>query len=332
MPLVFISPFKRTYSSNLCSLSTILGLFLLVASILLPLFAAFSTDDFWLRLKEYTEQPLVDVDNYNNYMIYLTDIKKDKDDKITGYKTYFYSSNTELNDKFKEVCTQPQFGDINNCEMDGNKIGVTSIQQTDIDEDGINDKLTLSIEIQNPTDSEFQNEVDLKIMFFIRYGLIKKVKLLMTPMIYINLPLKNPINKEIILNGNLELVQKSPIVRTAVTNQLYNEQNPFEIKYKDASYFDLLYYYHKYKSNNYTVKYNYEKIEKKVNDGKIKVTIVMNIPKMQQVFYVDSVFEALKYAWMQYFYIFLPIYIILYMIFKFIIKNNIFYSDSKSDL
>ena len=96
MPLVFISPFKRTYSSNLCSLSTILGLFLLVASILLPLFAAFSTDDFWLRLKEYTEQPLVDVDNYNNYMIYLTDIKKDKDDKITGYKTYFYSSNTEL--------------------------------------------------------------------------------------------------------------------------------------------------------------------------------------------------------------------------------------------
>ena len=332
MPLVFISPFKRTYSSNLCSLSTILGLFLLVASILLPLFAAFSTDDFWLRLKEYTEQPLVDVDNYNNYMIYLTDIKKDKDDKITGYKTYFYSSNTELNDKFKEVCTQPQFGDINNCEMDGNKIGVTSIQQTDIDEDGINDKLTLSIEIQNPTDSEFQNEVDLKIMFFIRYGLIKKVKLLMTPMIYINLPLKNPINKEIILNGNLELVQKSPIVRTAVTNQLYNEQNPFEIKYKDASYFDLLYHYNKYKSNNYTVKYNYEKIEKKVNDGKIKVTIVMNIPKMQQVFYVDSVFEALKYAWMQYFYIFLPIYIILYMIFKFIIKNNIFYSDSKSDL
>ena len=209
MPLVFISPFKRTYSSNLCSLSTILGLFLLVASILLPLFAAFSTDDFWLRLKEYTEQPLVDVDNYNNYMIYLTDIKKDKDDKITGYKTYFYSSNTELNDKFKEVCTQPQFGDINNCEMDGNKIGVTSIQQTDIDEDGINDKLTLTIEIKNFDGSEFQNEVDLKIMFFIRYGLIKKVKLLMTPMIYINLPLKNPINKEIILNGNLELVQNA---------------------------------------------------------------------------------------------------------------------------
>ena len=58
----------------------------------------------------------------------------------------------------------------------------------------------------------------------------------------------------------------------------------------------------------------------------------MNIPKMQQIFYIQSVFEAIKYAWMQYFYIFLPIYLILYIIFKFIIENNIFYSNIKSDL
>ena len=68
------------------------------------------------------------------------------------------------------------------------------------------------------------------------------------------------------------------------------------------------------------------------NENKIIIKIEINIPKIQEVFYIESVFEALKYAWMQYFYIFLPIYIALYILFKFIIQNNIFYSHSKSDL
>ena len=58
----------------------------------------------------------------------------------------------------------------------------------------------------------------------------------------------------------------------------------------------------------------------------------MNIPKMQKILYIESLYETIKYAWMQYFYIFLPIYILLYIIFKFIIQNNIFYSNSKSDI
>ena len=58
----------------------------------------------------------------------------------------------------------------------------------------------------------------------------------------------------------------------------------------------------------------------------------MKIPKLQRIFYIESVYEAIKYAWMQYFYIFLPIYIILYMTYKYIIENNIFYSHAKEDL
>ena len=83
---------------------------------------------------------------------------------------------------------------------------------------------------------------------------------------------------------------------------------------------------------NYTLKYNYEKIEKTPSDNKLIIDMQMNIPKLQRVFYIQSVFEAIKYAWMQYFYIFLPIYIILYIIYKFIIESNIFYTHVKSDL
>ena len=158
----------------------------------------------------------------------------------------------------------------------------------------------------------------------------------MTPMIYINIPvflLNNGTNgKEITLNGNLELIQKSPIISTTTTSQIYNIEKPFEIPYNDFSPFDLLSYYNKYKSYNYTIKYNYEKIEKTNNNEKIQIIMDMYIPKLQQILYIQSVFESIKYAWMQYFYIFLPIYIILYILFKFIIQNNIFYSQIKSDI
>ena len=330
MPLVFLSPYKKTYSSSVCSLSTIIGLVLLITAILLPLFAAFSTEDFWLRVKEYTEQPLIDY--YNNYMVYITD--------CNSYKTYFDSSVDKLKEDFHRVCNNDNIN-LNNegigkmCDLLENAF-LTNIA-TDIDEDGINDKLTIKYEVNQNFFSSIDinnNKLDIKLMFFLKYGLRKKVKLIMTPMVYINLPvyLNNALGKEIRLNGNLELIQKSPIVSTAVTSQIYYEEKPFKVYYEEAAPFDLLYYYNKYINNNYTVKYNYEKIEKPIEDKKIQITIEMNIPKMQQILYIQSVFEAIKYAWMQYFFIFLPIYMVLYIIFKFIIENNIFYSNIKSDL
>jgi hypothetical protein len=152
----------------------------------------------------------------------------------------------------------------------------------------------------------------------------------MTPMVYIDIPISSG-GKEINLNGDIELVQKSPIVSTTITSQIYNKEKPLNVDENLYSPFDMLNLYNEYKELNYTLKYNYEKVEKSAQ-GKLIINIEMNIPKLQRVFYIQSVFEAIKYAWMQYFYIFLPIYIILYSIYKFIIESNIFYSHVKSDL
>jgi hypothetical protein len=154
----------------------------------------------------------------------------------------------------------------------------------------------------------------------------------MTPMIYLDIPILDSGAKNIKLNGDIELVQKSPIISTTITSQLYNYENPFyDIDTKLNSPFDFYYYYNKYKNLNYTLKYNYEKNEQDSSD-KLGINIEINIPKLQRVFYIQSIFETIKYAWMQYFYIFLPIYFVLYILFKFIIQNNIFYSNVKSDL
>ena len=320
MPLVFITPYKKTYSSEFCSLSTFIGLIFLVLAILIPFFAAFSSEDFWLRLKEYMEQPIVEFDNH--YMLYITTFN----DSNNPTGTYFYSSNNKLNEIFDNISNN----NLNTNSHLENNARITDAK-SDEDNDGINDKIIINYETSNNDVIEAKKK-DIKLIFFLKYRLIKQVKLIMTPMIYLDIPILDKGAKNIKLNGDIELVQKSPIISTTITSQLYNYENPFyDIDTKLNSPFDFYYYYNKYKNLNYTLKYNYEKNEQ-VSSDNLGINIEINIPKLQRVFYIQSIFETIKYAWMQYFYIFLPIYIILYLIYKFIIESNIFYSHVKSDL
>jgi len=322
MPLVFVTPYKKTYSSEFCSLSTLIGFVFLILAILIPLFAAFSSEDFWLRLKEYLEQPKIDFSN--DYMLYVSTF----DSNNSPINTFFDSSNKTLNDMVTKIGSL----EIKNIISREDGASITKYSYDD-DNDGINDRLIIRYETNKEeilnTDTSINN-IDIKLIFFVNYRLTKEVKLLMTPMIYVDIPIINGA-KEIDLSGDLELVQKSPIVSTTVTSQIYNKKKPLTVDEKLYSPLDLLNIYNEYKNMNYTLKYNYEKIEKR-SDGKLILNIEMNIPKLQRIFYIQSVFEAIKYAWMQYFYIFLPIYIILYIIYKFIIESNIFYTHVKSDL
>ena len=322
MPLVFVTPYKKTYSSEFCSLSTLIGFVFLVLAILIPLFAAFSSEDFWLRLKEYLEQPKIDFTN--DYILYVSTF----DSNNNPINTFFDSSNKTLNDMINKIGNYNLNSNLNLISRE-DKASISKYSYDD-DNDGINDRLIIRYETNKEEIITNNNNIDVKLIFFVNYRLTKEVKLLMTPMIYVDIPIINGA-KEINLSGDLELVQKSPIVSTTVTSQIYNKKKPLTVDEKLNSPLDLLNIYNEYKNMNYTLKYNYEKIEKK-SDGKLIINIEMNIPKLQRVFYIQSVFEAIKYAWMQYFYIFLPIYIILYIIYKFIIESNIFYTHIKSDL
>ena len=322
MPLVFVTPYKKTYSSEFCSLSTLIGFVFLVLAILIPLFAALSSEDFWLRLKEYLEQPKIDFTN--DYILYVSTFNSNNN----PINTFFDSSDKTLNDMINKIGNYNLNSNLNLISRE-DKASISKYSYDD-DNDGINDRLIIRYETNKEEIITNNNNIDVKLIFFVNYRLTKEVKLLMTPMIYVDIPIINGA-KEINLSGDLELVQKSPIVSTTVTSQIYNKKKPLTVDEKLNSPLDLLNIYNEYKNMNYTLKYNYEKIEKRSNN-KLIINIEMNIPKLQRVFYIQSVFEAIKYAWMQYFYIFLPIYIILYIIYKFIIESNIFYTHIKSDL
>ena len=323
MPLVFVTPYKKTYSSEFCSLSTLIGFVFLLLAIFIPFFAGFSSEDFWLRLKEYLEQPKIDFTN--DYILYVSTF----DANNNPITTFFDSSDKTLIDMINKI-GDLEINNINNNNIISREDAASiSKYSYDDDNDGINDRLIIRYET-NKNGIINGNNIDIKLIFFVNYRLTKKVKLLMTPMIYVDVPIIGG-TKEINLSGDLELIQKSPIASTTVTSQIYNKKKPLTVDEKLNSPLDLLNIYNESKNMNYTLKYNYEKIEKRL-DGKLILNIEMNIPKLQRIFYIESVYEAIKYAWMQYFYIFLPIYIILYMIYKFIIESNIFYTHVKSDL
>ena len=345
--LVFLSPFKKAYYSELFSLSSLLALIFLVAAILLPLFLGYATEDFWVRLKEYSQQPIVDFPSNKHYMLYITNFNDSGGEVLNFFDCSESSNLTDLKEKFYEICENV----LNDCVRNlttyfsGNKINIDS------DSNDLPDKLEAKYVINGI--SEFsQKYLDLKFMFFIKYGLNKKVKLIMTPMIYINIPLildeNNRKGKHFHLVGEIKLNQKSPIATNTITNRAYDydndnendedkgerRDNPFFLNdyEKEKHPFDLLQYYNKYKNMNLTVKYEYEMVEKDTDDASLELNIKMIVPKLQNVFYVQGIFETIKYAWMQYFYIFIPIYIILYFFIRFIIENNIFSAKIKSDL
>ena len=143
MPLVFITPYKKTYSSEFCSLSTLIGFIFLILAIFIPLFAAFSSEDFWLRLKEYLEQPKVEFSN--DYMLYVSIFNNDN---LNPIATYFDSSESRLNNMLGQINSNY----INNDIISQDESATITKYTYDDDNDGINDRLIIRYETNNNND------------------------------------------------------------------------------------------------------------------------------------------------------------------------------------
>mmetsp|Transcript_32339 Transcript_32339/g.23884 ORF Transcript_32339/g.23884 Transcript_32339/m.23884 type:complete len:94 (-) Transcript_32339:12-293(-) len=73
--------------------------------------------------------------------------------------------------------------------------------------------------------------------------------------------------------------------------------------------------------------YDYEIFTKHgtADNSLITVEVVMIIPAFQSILYTPLVFEVLKFAWIQYFALFVLVYFILYWGFwGFVVKNRVF--------
>ena len=150
-------------------------------------------------------------------------------------------------------------------------------------------------------------------------------------MVYVDIDTPNGVS-EITTKGDLILKQTSPIASTSIPSKQYYSTDLFEVDL--YSPYDFLEIYNKFTNRNYTTSYEYIPFIVPPNSGSnvITMNIEINIPKFQKVFFYQSVYLNLKEAWIQYLFIFIPIFVGVYYLLLFILENQVFPCSVKSDL
>jgi len=61
--------------------------------------------------------------------------------------------------------------------------------------------------------------------------------------------------------------------------------------------------------------------------------MLFKVPKLQEILYIPSVLEVLKQAWVQYIYVLIPVYLLLYVtLFGYVIENKVLTTVERSEL
>ena len=311
--ILFFNSYGKIFTSDILSLSSIVSLIFLCLLIFIPLFIAYATEDFWQRIKICQEQPYVKLDK--KYFISTLE-----EDKTNQDHSKFYTSSNLINSHLSTL-------EDDDYLLSGVSIGISNIDENG---DSFNDKIEIKISfIPNTT---LKN---IKMMFFFDYYLIKKARFYTESMMYLDIDTPNGENR-IILNGELKLKQKSPIAQMSLPRVIKDD---YLFGIDRESPYDMLALYNKYSSKNITTKFEGDIFLSRYNvenngngNNKVDITLNVYIPKSQDVLYYASFAETIKEAWIQYIYLFIPIYFLIHFILGFILRNRVFPCSVQSDI
>jgi hypothetical protein len=96
----------------------------------------------------------------------------------------------------------------------------------------------------------------------------------------------------------------------------------------DISPFDLNSIYSNYLQNNLTTKFEYDYFDKFLlpDDNDIEIDLEINIPYQERISYVPTYLTTFKEAWIQYFCLLVPLFILMRILFYFLLKTGVFKS------
>ena len=309
--ILFFNSYGKIFTSDILSLSSIVSLVFLCLLIFIPLFIAYATEDFWQRVKICQEQPYVKLEK--KYFISTLEEK---------YYSRFYTSSNLINSYLSLL-----EDDDDDYLLSGVSIGISNIDENG---DSFNDKIEIKISFIPTTTLK-----NIKMMFFFDYYLIKKARFYTESMMYLDIDTPNDENR-IILNGELKLKQKSPIAQMSLPRVIKDD---YLFGIDRESPYDMLALYNKYSSKNITTKFEGDIFLSRYNvenngngNNKVDITLNVYIPKSQDVLYYASFAETIKEAWIQYIYLFIPIYFLIHFILGFILRNRVFPCSVQSDI
>lgn len=132
------------------------------------------------------------------------------------------------------------------------------------------------------------------------------------------------------VTGNLNLRQKAPIDRTTFYNEHYYEN------YFNSYFGEKLNFYEiksEYYNRNFSTEYDYETFIEQIRNPKIvKMDIDIYVPNFQKILLETPLFTKIKFFWVQYCALFIPIACIIYFIMQFVFRNHIVNTINSNDI
>lgn len=268
--------------------------------------------DFWNNEGVYYEQPDVE---YNDELIMVVN---------DNGETKTFSSILYLNQFFDPLLNIPMI----------------KYEIFDDNHDGLND--TFKFKINFPVNN-VKTITNIKLYLFFKYSLNTNIQGSIERTLCevdINTPLGASYVK---INGDLVLKQKFPLSSSTfsvgnykenilnvsetyadnTTTYLKNDVTDFNIESK-KEYF--------YNRDVYTV-FDYSKVVIPYkNRDVVQIELTVNIPSFQAIMWEIPIAAKIKFAWVQFMALFIPVYVILRLIQFYIFKNRIFPSVPVSDL
>jgi len=289
-------PFRRYYFAHKWSCATAFCLLIYAAFVVIPIFLGLATNNFWPAQLEYAEQPTF---KYRDEAIILNY----QDGAVLGY-----SSVTALNDMFSDKIISPS---VKSSAIDKNN-------------DGKPEKFHFEITFNSDASTLTMSQIYL----FFDVALTNKVNLQMQDYIKFNVNSVNGISGATI-SGNVEFNQNIPLQSSTIIRNVYNT-SVFD---EPLDELDAISLEERKMRRNETITCNCQMSVISAQSGtKTKIVIDLDLPISQSIWYIPTLFQNLKFAWIQYIYLLIPIYFLLDWIMRFAFRNKLFYLFELNDL
>ena len=301
MAILFSQPLLKVYRASYFSCSFVFCLFLFLVAIILPFFLAFSTYDFWKERQIYTEQPQVLYKKELIVMVYSETESIVGSSIVITPSTQIYSS----------------IGSINNIFFENISPMLITSTLLDYNFDNLADMYDFNITVYlNPRGIR-----NVKIISFYEYKIRSRIKMDMICLAYADVNTVSGASK-IYIDGDLNFQQIQPIKATQTTQVDYNTTVLSFTSVAD-DFLPLLLL--RYNDRNYTTKYDYNQplvVPLGFSDKSI-ISMKVRIPQYQEFEYAPSFLEVMKFAWIQYICLLIPVGYLIYRFAGFIFRNQI---------
>lgn len=253
-----------------------------------------ATNNFVKRQSVYYEQPNV---KFTNELIVEALVNDGIVDAVKQFSTV-----ENINTEFTTLITNPQ-------------LSVNSYNQND---DLKNERIEIEFEMAKLSTDTVKS---LHFLFYLQYYIGNEINTQMKTVVYVEIDAPNGANIGYTqMKGELKLVQKNPIAEGTIKRSLYD--STLEDDYFSYGISGIL---DRYSYRNQTTTFKASPIVTTYGSTtSTKVKLILVVPTVESIWYYTSVLELVKYAWIQYLAIFIPVYYILYiLLFGFVVKNNV---------